>query len=73
MMMMMMMMMMTMMMMMLDNDDIRDKQLRWEYLKYKIRKFTIRSSNNLAKDVRDEMKSLEKKVKHFESSVTNYP
>ena len=34
---------------MLDNDDLRDKQVRWEYLKYEIRKFAIRFSKNLAK------------------------
>ena len=27
---------------MLDNDDLRDEKVRWEYLKYKILKFTIR-------------------------------
>ena len=57
---------------MLDNDDLRVEQVRWEHLKYKIRKFTIRFSKNLAKKVRKETQSLEKKVKHFESSVTNY-
>ena len=57
---------------MLDNDELRDDQVRWEYLKYENRKFTIRFSKNLAKEVRKETKSLEEKVKHFESSVTNY-
>ena len=49
---------------MLDDDDIRDEQVRWEYVKYEIRKFAIRLSKNLSKEVR--------KVKHSESSVTNY-
>ena len=57
---------------MLDNDELRDDQVRWEYLKYENRKFTIHFSKNLAKEVRKETKSLEEKVKHFESSVTNY-
>ena len=57
---------------MLDNDDLRDEQVRWEYLKYEIQKFTIRFSKNLAEEVRKETQSLEEKVKHFESSVTNY-
>ena len=35
---------------MLDNDDLRDEQVRWEYLKYEIRKFTICFSKNLAKE-----------------------
>ena len=37
---------------MLDNDDLRDEHVRWEYLKYEIRKFTIRFSKNLAKELR---------------------
>ena len=57
---------------MLNNDDPRDEQVSWEYSKYEIRKFTIRFSKNLAKKVRKETQSLEKKVEHFESSITNY-
>ena len=57
---------------MLDHDDLKDEQVRWEYLKYEIRKLTIRFSENLAKAVRKETQSLEEKVKHFAGSVTNY-
>ena len=57
---------------MLYNDDLRDEQVRWEYLKYEIRKFTILFSKNLAKEARKEKQSLEENVKYFESSVTNY-
>ena len=57
---------------MLENDDLRDGQVRWEYIKYEIQKFTIHFSKNLAKEVRNEAQSLEEKVKHFESNVTNY-
>ena len=57
---------------MLDSDDLQDEQVRWEYSKYKIRKFTIRSSKNLAKEVRKETQSLEEKVKHFKSSFIDY-
>ena len=57
---------------MLDNDNLRDEQVTWEYLKYEIRKFTICFSKNLAKEVRKETQSLEENVKHFKSSVTNY-
>ena len=48
------------------------KNNRWVYLKYEIRKFTIRFLKNFAKKVRKETQSVKKKVKHFESSVTNY-
>ena len=57
---------------MLDNDNLRDEQVRREYLKYETWKFTIPFSKNLAKEVRKVTQFLEGKVKHFESSVTNY-
>ena len=56
---------------MLENDHLRDGQVRWEYIKYEIQKFTIRFSKNLAKEVRKETQSFKEKFKHFESSVTN--
>ena len=34
---------------MLNQDKITDKHLRWEYLKYEIRKFTMNFSKNLIK------------------------
>ena len=57
---------------MLDNDDLREEQVRWEYLKYEIRKFTIHFLKILANWVRNETQTLEEKVKQCESSVTNY-
>ena len=56
---------------MLDNDDLRD-EVRWEYLKCEIQKFSISFSKDLAKEVRKEIQSLEVKVKYFNSSVINY-
>ena len=44
---------------MLENDDLRDGQVRWEYIKYEIQKFTIHFSKILAKEVRNEAQSLE--------------
>ena len=35
---------------MLDQDKITDKHLRWEYLKYKISKFTMNFSKILVKE-----------------------
>ena len=51
----------------LDNDDLRDEQVKWKNLKYEIRKFIICLSKNLVKEVRKETQSLDEKVKHFES------
>ena len=38
---------------MVDNDDLRDEQVRWEYFKYEIRKFTIwgKKKKQLLRDV----------------------
>ena len=52
--------------------NVRDEKLRWEYLKYEIRKFFIRFSKNLAKKVRKGAQSLREKVKYLESSVTTH-
>ena len=45
---------------MLDQDRITDKHLRWEYLKYEIRKFTMNFSKNLVKEVNKDRNVLEK-------------
>ena len=57
---------------MLDQDKITDKHLRWEFLKYEIRKFTINFSKKLVKEenkdwnfLEKELKKLEKKPKQF--------
>ena len=50
---------------MLDNDDLRDETVRWEYLKYEIQKFAICFAKNLSKEGRKKTQSFEKKVKHF--------
>ena len=57
---------------MLDNDNLRDEQVRCEYLKYGILKFINLFSKHFAKEVRKETQSLEEKVKHFESSATSH-
>ena len=43
------------------NMNVRDEKLRWEYLKYEIRKFVIRFSKNLAEKVRKGAQSLGEK------------
>ena len=47
-----------------DNDDLKDEEVRWQHLKYEIRKFTIRFSKILAKEVRKET------ISRGKSSVT---
>ena len=53
---------------MLDEDKITDKHLRWEYLKYEIRKFTINFSEKLAKEENKFQNFLEKKLKRLKKN-----
>ena len=48
---------------MLDQDKITDKHLRWEFLKYEIRKFTIIFSKKVVKKENKDRIFLEKKTK----------
>ena len=52
----------------MDKDNIIDKQLRWEFLKYEIRKFSIVFLKNLAKIKKIETSSLESKLKLLETT-----
>ena len=56
----------------LDQDKITDKHLRWEYLKYEIRKFTINVSKNLVKEENKDRNFLEKELKTLEKNLTNF-
>ena len=48
---------------MLEQDKITDKHLRWEYLKYGIRKFTMNFSKNLVKEENKDRNLSEKELK----------
>ena len=52
----------------LDQDNIVDPQFRWQYLKYKIRKFSIHFSKGIARNKKIERTSLENKLKTPENS-----
>ena len=45
---------------MLNQGKISDKHLRWEYLKYKIKKFTTNSSKNFVKEEHKDQNILDK-------------
>ena len=49
----------------LDQNGMRDDQIRWEYIKLEIRKFSITFSKNLSKFLNAERKILEKVPKEF--------
>ena len=44
-----------------------DPQLKWEFLKYKIRAFCIKHSKELAKKKREKFQKLEKIIKDYET------
>ena len=54
------------------SENILDDQVKWEYLKYNIRKYTINFSKKLAKSTNKKIVDLETKLKHFEKHFENY-
>ena len=50
-------------------ENIFDDQIRWEYLKYEIRKFSIHFSVSEAKKRNKEMKTLKNKMKPFDKNL----
>ena len=55
----------------LTEKNIFDDQIRWEYLKYELRKFPIYFSVSENKNSSKEMNALENKMKTFEENLTN--
>ena len=56
----------------LDQDKITDTHLRWEYLKYKIMKYTKNVSKNLVKEENKERNFLEKEINTLEKNPTDF-
>ena len=56
----------------LEKENILNDQVRWEYLKYEVRKFSIKFSKAQAKKLRLERVLLEKKLKNFDSNMNNH-
>ena len=56
----------------LSNENILDDQVKWKYLKYHIRKYTINFSKKLAKNTNKKITDLKAKLKHFEKHYENY-
>ena len=53
---------------MLDQDKITDKYLKWEFLKYEIRKFTINFSKTIVKEENKARNFLEKELKNWKKT-----
>ena len=56
----------------LEKGNILDDQVRWEYLKYELRIFSIKFSKAQAKKLRLERIVLKKKLKILESNMNNH-
>ena len=54
----------------LDQNNIRDDQIRWEYKMFEIKQFSIFFSKNLSKSLNAERGILEKELKDLEKSIT---
>ena len=48
------------------HENILDDQVKWEHLKYNIRKYTINFSKELARNTNKTIDHLETKIKHYE-------
>ena len=56
----------------LDQSGIRVYEIRWEFIKFKIRLFSISLSNNVSKSLNAKREFLEKKLNDFEKSGSSY-
>ena len=54
------------------NENIRDDQVKWEYLKYNVRNYTINFPKKLARNTNKKIIDLETKLNHFEKDYDNY-
>ena len=54
-----------------ENDTYLTDQVKWELLKYKIRKFAINFSKKLAQNSRKLQRDLETKIKNLEQNIIN--
>ena len=54
-----------------ENDTYLTDQVKWELLKYKIRKFAINFSKKLAQNSRKLQRDLETKIKNLEHNIIN--
>ena len=51
------------------HENINEDQIRWEFLKYEVRKFSRNLSRILAKQLREELRIVENKLKLHEQNL----
>ncbi len=54
-----------------ETENMADKQVRWDYMKYKIRDFTVRYTSKLYKEKREFKLKLEKDLYEIENDINN--
>ena len=52
-----------------DTENVLDKQIKWDFLKYEIRKFCIAFSKSLQKEKKQKIHNLENKIKVLETKL----
>ena len=53
----------------MNNENVNDDQIRWEFLKYKVKKVSRKISKALAKELREKMRIFENKLKLHEQNL----
>ena len=53
----------------MNNENVNDDQIRWEFLKYKVKKVSWKISKALAKELREKMRIFENKLKLHEQNL----
>ena len=53
----------------MEHKNINDDQIRWEFLKYRVRKFSRKLSKTLAKEIKEDLRILENKLKLHEQNL----
>ena len=53
----------------MEHQHINDDQIRWEFLKYRVRKFSRKLSKTLAKEIKEDLRILENKLKLYKQNL----
>ena len=53
----------------MNHENINDNQIQWEFLKYKVKKFSRKFSKTLAKELREKLQILENKSKLYKQNL----
>ena len=54
-------------------DEVTDKRVLWDLIKYKIRQESMRYSKMVSRNRKKELNEIEAKLEHFENLCASYP